>query len=94
MYREPPPVCCLCGKMIDAHAADITEQGLRCRRCTEALEVAAMAPALEAAREAQRAWAKIHAAHPVHARRHCSDHAEWDTYCLRCVLAGWLESDD
>jgi hypothetical protein len=94
MYREPPPVCCVCGDTIEAHAADVTEAGLRCRRCTDAAELAAAQPALAEARAAQEAWARIHAAHPAVQRAHCSRHTEWDTHCLRCVLASWLPEDD
>ena len=94
MYREPPPVCSVCGNTVDTHAADITEAGLRCRRCTDAVELAAIQPALAEARAAQQEWAKIHAAHPPVPRPHCSRHAEWDTKCLRCVLADWLPDDD
>jgi hypothetical protein len=66
MYREPPPVCCVCGDAVEAHAADVTEAGLRCRRCGDAAELAAVQPAL----------------------------AEWDTHCLRCVLASWLPDEE
>ena len=94
MYREPPPVCCVCGDVVEAHAADVTEAGLRCRRCTDAAELTAIEPALQEARAAQRAWAAIHEQHPAEPRRHCRLHAEWDTYCLRCVLTDWLQPDD
>ena len=53
-----------------------------------------MQMALDEARAAQEAWAKIHAAHPAVQKAHCSRHAEWDTHCLRCVLASWLPDDD
>lgn len=94
MYREPPPVCSVCGNVVEAHDADVTDAGLRCRRCTDAAELAAMQPALDEARAAQRAWAEIHAKHPVRPVAHCSDHSEWSSHCLRCVLASWLPDED
>ena len=87
MYREPPPVCSVCGDTVETHDADVTEAGPRCRRCTDEAELSAIQPALAEAHAAQQAWAAIHERHPAKPRPHCSRHAEWDTHCLRCVLA-------
>lgn len=89
VYREPPAICAVCGDAIDAHDADVIETGLRCPRCTEAADMAARRPALEAAREAQAAWRALAAERnkPGPRLRTCRRHAEWDTRCLWCVLA-------
>lgn len=63
--------------------------GLRCRRCSEAAEQAALRPALDEARAAQAAWRKLAAGHRAREQRRivtCPRHSEWDTHCLWRVM--------
>jgi hypothetical protein len=94
MYREPPLQCSVCGRAIERHDADVLESGVRCRRCGDAAELAALAPTVAEVRSAQRQWQQYAATHPQPRHRGCSKHAEWDTHCFWCVLGSWLPDDD
>ena len=89
-------MCAVCGNAVDLQDADVVESGLRCRRCTDAADLAALEPALAEVREAQSQWrARAAAGHPYREhKRGCSHHAEWDTHCFWCVLGSWLPDDD
>lgn len=92
MYRDPPLICSVCGNAVDPPDADVLESGVRCRRCSEAAELAAVAPTVAEVRRIQRQY------EPVlpysRPRSHCRRHAEWDTHCFWCVLGDIFSSDD
>jgi hypothetical protein len=91
MYRDPPPTCAICGRSTDPSQSDVTEAGLRCRRCTDKAQLAAIAPVLAEVEEAQaehRARARAEEEARLRGERGCSRHEKWDTHCFWCVFGG------
>jgi hypothetical protein len=75
-YRKPPDTCIACGELVNPARADMVESGLRCQKCTDAAELAALQPKL--------AEAKAYFAHGPG----CDRHPLGDSSCLWCWLRG------